>query len=91
MRTKIFRAMSDEWIAAYDAGVFTEFMEQRAPGHTVLDDKIYRKGMLDFIDDIDSALGQLDYLNDLEAYGSVVIYCVPFSVVFSTAALAASS
>ena len=26
---------------AYEAGVFTEFMEQRAPGHTVLDDKIY--------------------------------------------------
>ena len=27
-------------------------MEQRAPGHTVLDDKIYRKGMLDFKADI---------------------------------------
>jgi len=31
---------------AYSAGIFTEFMEQRADGHTVLDDKIYRKGML---------------------------------------------
>ena len=40
--------MTDEWKAAYEAGIFTEFMEQRAPGHTVLDDKIYRKGMLDF-------------------------------------------
>ena len=36
--------MTPEWMAAYDAGIFTEFMEQRAPGHTVLDDKIYRKG-----------------------------------------------
>ena len=34
--------------AAYDAGVFTEFMEQRAPGHTVLDGKIYSKGLLGF-------------------------------------------
>ena len=37
-----------EWHAAYEAGIFTEFMEQRAPGHTVLDDKIYGKGLLDF-------------------------------------------
>jgi pyruvate-formate lyase len=45
MRDLIFREMTDEWKAAYEAGIFTEFMEQRAPGHTVLDDKIYRKGM----------------------------------------------
>ena len=32
-------------IEAYEAGIFTEFMEQRAPGHTVLDDKIYRQGL----------------------------------------------
>jgi formate C-acetyltransferase len=43
MRDIIFQEMSEEW-RAYDAGIFTEFMEQRAPGHTVLDDKIYRKG-----------------------------------------------
>jgi len=36
--------MTEEWLAAYQAGVFTEFMEQRGPGHTVLDDKIYHKG-----------------------------------------------
>ncbi len=40
-------------------GVFTEFMEQRAPGHTVLDDKIYRKGMLDFQADVRTALERL--------------------------------
>jgi len=40
LRDQIFAALPPEWIAAYEAGVFTEFMEQRAPGHTVLDDKI---------------------------------------------------
>jgi pyruvate formate-lyase/glycerol dehydratase family glycyl radical enzyme len=60
MRDRIFAAMTDEWRAAYDAGIFTEFMEQRAPGHTVLDDKIYRKGMLDFNREIAEALAALD-------------------------------
>ena len=60
--------MTDEWKAAYEAGIFTEFMEQRAPGHTVLDDKIYRKGMLDFQQEIRHSLARLDYLNDPQAY-----------------------
>ena len=68
MRDLIFTEMSEAWKAAYDAGIFTEFMEQRAPGHTVLDDKIYRLGFLDFIDNIDAHLARLDYLNDVEAY-----------------------
>ncbi len=68
VREMIFHEMTPEWIAAYEAGVFTEFMEQRAPGHTVLDDKIYRKGMLDFIAEIDASLQNLDYLHDPEAY-----------------------
>ena len=53
MRDLLFAEMTDEWKAAYEAGLFTEFMEQRAPGHTVLDDKIYHKGMLDFIAEIE--------------------------------------
>jgi trans-4-hydroxy-L-proline dehydratase len=68
MRDLIFREMTPEWKSAYDAGIFTEFMEQRAPGHTVLDDKIYRKGMLDFLADIERSLDALDYLDDPEAY-----------------------
>ena len=68
IREKIFDEMTDEWKEAYDAGVFTEFMEQRAPGHTVLDDKIYRKGMLEFKDDIHRALASLDFIDDPEAY-----------------------
>jgi formate C-acetyltransferase len=68
LREMIFYEMTDEWKAAYDAGIFTEFMEQRAPGHTVLDGKIYQKGMLDFIADIDASLAGLDYLLDNMAY-----------------------
>jgi pyruvate formate-lyase/glycerol dehydratase family glycyl radical enzyme len=68
MRDLIFRAMTPEWNRAYEAGIFTEFMEQRAPGHTVLDDKIYGKGMLDFLAEIEDSLAALDYLNDPGAY-----------------------
>jgi len=68
MRDLIFASMTPEWLAAYRAGIFTEFMEQRAPGHTVLDGKIYHRGMLDFIAEIDAALARLDFLNDPQAY-----------------------
>ena len=68
MRERIFAQMTEEWQAAYAAGVFTEFMEQRSPGHTVLDDKIYRRGMLDFQNDIDRSLSALEYLSDPDAY-----------------------
>jgi len=68
MRDLIFTEMADEWKDAYNAGIFTEFMEQRAPGHTVMDDKIYHKGMLDFQTEMDAQLAGLDYLNDAEAY-----------------------
>jgi trans-4-hydroxy-L-proline dehydratase len=68
IRDILFEQMSEEWKTAYAAGIFTEFMEQRAPGHTVLDDKIYRKGFLDFKTDIAKSLAELDLLNDPEAY-----------------------
>jgi len=67
MREAIFSEMTESWKEAYQAGVFTEFMEQRSPGHTVLDDKIYYKGMIDFRRDIQNALGKLDFKNDPEA------------------------
>jgi trans-4-hydroxy-L-proline dehydratase len=69
MREKIFSEMTEEWKEVYNAGLFTEFMEQRAPGHTVLDDKIYRKGLLDFKSDIAERIASLDFLNDPAAYG----------------------
>jgi len=68
MRDRIFAEMTDEWKAAYEAGVYTEFMEQRSPGHTVLDEKIYHRGLLDLKGDIEGHLERLDYLNDPQAY-----------------------
>jgi len=68
MRERIFADMSEAWIAAYEAGIYTEFMEQRSPGHTVLDDKIYYKGMRDVQCEIEAALDALDWLGDPQAY-----------------------
>ena len=67
-RRKIVNAMSPEWRRAYEAGMFTEFMEQRAPGHTVCGDIIYRKGFADLKKDIEKEIANLDFLNDKEAY-----------------------
>jgi len=68
IRDCIFNAMDPQWIAAYQAGIFTEFQEQRAPGHTVCGNKIYHKGMLDIKADIDESLNNLDFYNDQYAY-----------------------
>ncbi len=67
MRDQMFQELPQEWMAAYEAGCFTEFMEQRAPGHTVGDGKLYRKGMLDFKADIACAEAMLDFEKDPEA------------------------
>ncbi|MBX3006641.1 MAG: glycyl radical protein [Melioribacteraceae bacterium] len=67
IREKILTEVDEEWRASYKAGIFTEFMEQRAPGHTVGDDKIYKKGMLDFLNEIEAAISKLDFHNDVEA------------------------
>ena len=68
MRDKIFREMTQEWKDAYEAGIYTEFMEQRAPGHTVLGDIIYRKGLLNLQAEIQDSIARLDFLNDAKAY-----------------------
>ncbi len=67
MRARVFSNIPQEWKNCYEAGMFTEFMEQRAPGHTTLDGTIYQKGMLDFKREIAESLAKLDYLNDPEA------------------------
>ncbi len=68
IRDRIFSEVDDEWKNAYNAGIFTEFMEQRAPGHTVADDKIYHKGMNNIKNDIRESLKLLDSYNDPEAF-----------------------
>ncbi len=67
-RERVFSHVGEEWKTVYESGVFTEFQEQRAPGHTVLGKKIYSKGMKDIILDIQSSLEGLDFLNDPRAY-----------------------
>ena len=59
LRDRVFPSLAPEWHAAYEAGVFTEFMEQRAPGHTVADGKLYRKGLLDLQAEIDAVSATL--------------------------------
>ena len=67
IREKVFAAMNDDWQKAFDSGVFTEFMEQRAPGHAILDDKIYHRGFNDFINDIAASRASIDFDNDPKA------------------------
>ena len=66
-RERIFNHVSKEWEEAYHAGVFTEFMEQRAAGHTAMDGKMYREGLLDVKARIEQRIAELDYIYDPEA------------------------
>ena len=66
-RERIFNHVSKEWEEAYHAGVFTEFMEQRAAGHTAMDGKMYREGLLDVKARIEDRIRRLDYIYDPEA------------------------
>lgn len=60
LRKLIFDNMSSEWKSCYEAGIFTEFMEQRGPGHTVADNKIYLKGFSDFKKEIINEIKNLN-------------------------------
>lgn len=68
IRDLLLSNMTQEWLDCYYSGLFTEFMEQRAPGHTVADGKMYKKGMLELIEDIDEQLVALDYNNDIDVF-----------------------
>lgn len=68
MREKIFERMSRKWHDCYEAGIFTEFMEQRAPGHTVAGDKIYNMGMLDLIEQIERRFESIDFTTETDAF-----------------------
>ena len=60
MRDLIFSSLSKEWKDAYEAGIFTEFMEQRAPGHTAGGRRIYEIGVLDLKNEIHVAAAGLN-------------------------------
>jgi formate C-acetyltransferase len=52
MRDIIFENLPQEWVEAYEAGIWTEFMEQRAPGHTAGGERIFKTGLLDIKEEI---------------------------------------
>ncbi|HKM30722.1 MAG: glycyl radical protein [Bacteroidales bacterium] len=59
-RDKLFSILPQDWKLLYESGLFTEFAEQRAYGHTALDGKIYHTGMNDFRKQIARALAALE-------------------------------
>ena len=65
-RDRIFQNLPQEWKEAYTAGVFTEFQEQRAPGHTALGIKMFRTGLLELKEEIAESLAKTDLVNDPE-------------------------
>ena len=67
-RDHILANMTQEWRDCYEVGMFTEFMEQRGPGHTAGGKNFYIKGYGDYKKEIQEAIAKLDYFNDPEAY-----------------------
>jgi pyruvate formate-lyase/glycerol dehydratase family glycyl radical enzyme len=67
IRDRIFSNLPREWTCLYEAECFTEFMEQRAPGHTALDGTIYHTGLLEMKEKIALARQNLDWINDPRA------------------------
>ena len=67
MRKKMMDMLGQQWKDCYEAGLFTEFMEQRGPGHTVGSEVIYETGFLGFKERIAQALADLDFAEDTEA------------------------
>ena len=67
MRDKILAGMTEEWMECYAAGMFTEFMEQRGPGHTCGGKNVFTKGYAEFKTEIHKAIKDLDFMNDPEA------------------------
>jgi len=68
IRDRVFEQTTEEWQRCYAAGVFTEFQEQRAPGHTVAGKKLFQKGILDLKNDIQKSLASLDPLTDNQVF-----------------------
>jgi len=67
-RDRIMSLMTPEWLNAYNAGIFTEFQEQRAPGHTVLGYRMFKTGFLSVKKEIKQAIEALDFFSDNNAF-----------------------
>jgi formate C-acetyltransferase len=60
MRDIIFSNLPREWRDCYEAGIWTEFMEQRAPGHTAGGERVFEKGLLAIKEEIKQQMDRLD-------------------------------
>jgi len=60
MRDIMFNDLPQEWKDAYEAGIWTEFMEQRAPGHTAGGERVFKVGLLDIKEEIEKRMKKLD-------------------------------
>lgn len=67
MMGRMNELLPEAWHDLFKAGMFTEFLMQRGPGHTVADGKIYQSGYLDFIERIQTEIDCLDFNNDVHA------------------------
>lgn len=67
IREKLLARMTPEWHDCYEAGIFTEFMEQRGPGHTCGGEQVFTTGYLDYKEKIKKTMDALDWMNDPEA------------------------
>lgn len=67
MREKLLSRMTPQWHDCYEAGMFTEFMEQRGPGHTCGGEQVFTTGYMEYKEKIKKTMDELDYLNDPEA------------------------
>lgn len=72
IRNRIISNVDREWLDCYEAGMFTEFMEQRAPGHTVGGDRFYKNGFVDFKKQIEDRIARIDFVNDVDAYNKKI-------------------
>lgn len=80
MRDILFQNLPAEWKRAYEAGIWTEFMEQRAPGHTSGGGWIFKTGVLDIKKRIEEKIQQLsasdpEYFEKLEELKAMNISC----------------
>ena len=67
-REKIMANQTREWKDAFEAGIFTEFYEQRAGGHTCLgSDRGISHGFAEIKQEIQDALDALDFMEDEQA------------------------
>ncbi len=64
IREKLLSRMTPEWHACYEAGMFTEFMEQRGPGHTCGGEQVFTTGYLEHKAKIKETMDALDWMND---------------------------